>query len=155
MLYAASAYILWGLFPLYFKALQGVPPLEILFHRIVWALVFLLVVLTSRQQWAWVGKLWRQPKVLAGFAASALLLSANWFIYIWSVNSGHVVDASLGYFITPRQEAVLLDGGWSQCQWAPNVIPSQFSRSEKLTEFNTTIIARQFPAATLAITVAP
>ncbi|MDR3482126.1 MAG: EamA family transporter RarD [Burkholderiaceae bacterium] len=107
MLYAASAYILWGLFPLYFKALQGVPPLEILFHRIVWALVFLLVVLTSRQQWAWVGKLWRQPKVLAGFAASALLLSANWFIYIWSVNSGHVVDASLGYFITPLVNVLL------------------------------------------------
>jgi len=107
MLYAASAYILWGLFPLYFKALQGVPPIEILLHRIVWALVFLLVVLTSRQQWAWVGQLWRQPKVLAGFAASALLLSVNWFIYIWSVNSGHVVDASLGYFITPLVNVLL------------------------------------------------
>lgn len=107
MLYAASAYILWGLFPLYFKALQGVPPIEILLHRIVWALVFLLVVLTSRQQWAWVGQLWRQPKVLAGFAASALLLSVNWFIYIWSINSGHVVDASLGYFMTPLVNVLL------------------------------------------------
>jgi chloramphenicol-sensitive protein RarD len=107
MLYAASAYIIWGLFPIYFKALQGVPPMEILLHRIVWALVFLLIVLTSRQQWAWVPKVLRQPKVLAGFAASAILLSVNWFIYIWSVNNGHVVDSSLGYFMNPLVNVLL------------------------------------------------
>lgn len=107
MLYAASAYILWGLFPLYFKALQGVPPMEILLHRIVWALVFLLIVLTSRQQWSWIAKVARQPKVLAGFAASALLLSVNWFIYIWSVNNGHVIDSSLGYFMNPLVNVLL------------------------------------------------
>lgn len=107
MLYAALAYIIWGLFPIYFKALQGVPPMEILLHRIVWALVFLLIVLTSRQQWAWVPKVLRQPKVLAGFAASAVLLSVNWFIYIWSVNNGHVVDSSLGYFMNPLVNVLL------------------------------------------------
>ena len=107
MLYAASAYIIWGLFPIYFKALQTISPMEILLHRIVWALGFLLIVLTSRQQWAWTTKVIRQPKVLAGFAASALLLSVNWFIYIWSVNNGHVVDASLGYFINPLVNVLL------------------------------------------------
>jgi chloramphenicol-sensitive protein RarD len=99
--YAATAYILWGIFPIYFKALQNVSPLEILWHRIVWAFAFLLIVLTARRQWSWMGKVARQPKVLAGFAASAVLLSVNWYLYIWSVNSGHVVDASLGYFMNP------------------------------------------------------
>jgi chloramphenicol-sensitive protein RarD len=107
MLYAAAAYILWGLFPIYFKALQNVPPIEILSHRMVWALAFLLIVLTWRRQWAWAPKVLRQPKVLAGFAASAVLLSVNWFIYIWSVNNGHVVDSSLGYFMNPLVNVLL------------------------------------------------
>ena len=73
--YAATAYILWGVFPIYFKALQDVSPLEILWHRILWACVFLLITLAARRQWSWVGKVVRQPKVLAGFTASAVLLS--------------------------------------------------------------------------------
>jgi chloramphenicol-sensitive protein RarD len=107
MLYAATAYIMWGLFPIYFKALQGIAPLEILSHRMVWALAFLLVVLVSRRQWSWIGRVLRRPKVLAGFAASAMLLSINWYIYIWAVNNGHVVDASLGYFMTPLVNVLL------------------------------------------------
>jgi chloramphenicol-sensitive protein RarD len=98
---AGSAYIVWGLFPLYFKALQSVPSLEILIHRMLWSLLFLAGVLAWRQQWSWLSAVRRQPKVIAGFTLSALLLSSNWFIYIWAVNDGHVVDASLGYFITP------------------------------------------------------
>lgn len=107
MLYAASAYILWGLFPLYFHALQQVAPLEILLHRIAWALAFLAVVLTVRRQWGWAPKVMRQPKVLLGFAASSVLLSVNWFIYIWSVNNGHVIDSSLGYFMNPLVNVLL------------------------------------------------
>ena len=105
--YAATAYILWGLFPIYFKALQNVSPVEILWHRIVWAFVFLVIVLTVLRRWSWIAKVARQPRVLAGFTASAVLLSVNWFIYIWSVNSGHVVDASLGYFINPLVNVLL------------------------------------------------
>lgn len=101
ILYAATAYILWGVFPIYFKALQNVSPLEILCHRITWAFVLLLITLAVRRQWSWAAKVVHQPKVLAGFTASALLLSCNWYIYVWSVNSGHVVDASLGYFMNP------------------------------------------------------
>ena len=107
ILYAATAYALWGLFPIYFKALQAVPSLEIMLHRIVWSLVFVMLVLTWRRQWKWIGETVRRPKVLAGFAASAVLLSTNWFIYIWAVNTGRVVDASLGYFINPLVNVLL------------------------------------------------
>jgi chloramphenicol-sensitive protein RarD len=107
MLYAALAYILWGLFPVYFKALQAIPANEILLHRMLWSLAFLLGVLAWRRQWAWLGTVLRQPRVLLGFAASALLLSSNWLIYIWAVNSGHVLDASLGYFINPLVNVVV------------------------------------------------
>jgi chloramphenicol-sensitive protein RarD len=107
MLYAATAYTLWGLFPIYFKALQNVSPAQILWHRIVWAFVFLLVVLAMRRQWQWIAKVARQPKVLAGFTASAVLLSLNWYMYIWSVNNDHVVDASLGYFMNPLVSVLL------------------------------------------------
>ena len=107
ILYAATAYALWGVFPLYFKSLQEIPPMEILLHRMVWSLVFVAVVLALRRQWAWLGDVVRRPKVLAGFAASALLLSCNWFIYIWAVNNGHVVESSLGYFINPLFNVLL------------------------------------------------
>jgi len=107
VLYAAAAYALWGVFPLYFKSLQTIPPMEILLHRMVWSLVFVVIVLAWRKQWAWLGDVMRKPKVLAGFAASAVLLSSNWFIYIWAVNNGHVVESSLGYFINPLFNVLL------------------------------------------------
>lgn len=107
MLYASLAYATWGLFPLYFKALREIPAHEILVHRMLWSLAFLAVVLTWRRQWTWLGKVLRQPRVLAGFTASALLLSSNWFIYIWAVNNGNVLDASLGYFINPLVNVLL------------------------------------------------
>lgn len=107
ILYAASAFILWGIFPLYFHAIREVPPLEILGHRMLWSLLFLAIVLTVRQQWKWLPQVVRQPRVLGAFVASALLLSSNWFVYIWSVNNGHVLDASLGYFINPLINVML------------------------------------------------
>lgn len=107
ILYATLAFFCWGLFPLYFHALDEVPPQEILAHRMLWSLLFLVIVLTVRQQWKWLPKVLRQPRILASFVASALLLTANWFIYIWSVNNGHVIDASLGYFINPLINVLL------------------------------------------------
>jgi chloramphenicol-sensitive protein RarD len=106
-LYAALAFALWGIFPLYFRQIANVPAGEILVHRIVWSLAFVLIVLTLRRQWSWLGPVMRSPKVLLAFAASAVLLSANWLIYIWAVNSGHVIDASLGYFINPLVNVLL------------------------------------------------
>ena len=98
---ATLAFLLWGLFPLYFHALGEVPPEQILAHRMVWSLLFLAIVLTLRRQWKWLPQVLRQPRIVGTFVASALLLTANWGIYIWAVNNGHVLDASLGYFITP------------------------------------------------------
>ncbi|MES2069339.1 MAG: EamA family transporter RarD [Pseudomonadota bacterium] len=107
ILYATTCYILWGLFPIYFKALHQIAPMEILVHRMLWSLVFLSVVLLMRRQWSWLRDVARQPRLVAGFAASALLLSGNWFIYIWAVNNGHVIDSSLGYFMTPLVNVLL------------------------------------------------
>lgn len=107
ILYAFCAYVIWGMFPIYFKSLQEIPPLEVLMYRMVWALVFLAIVLSVRRQWSWLKPVLRQPRVLAGFTASALLLSSNWYLYIWSVNNDRVIDASLGYFMTPLVNVLL------------------------------------------------
>jgi chloramphenicol-sensitive protein RarD len=101
IIYATLAFLCWGLFPLYFHALQEVPPSQILAHRVLWSLLFLAIVLTVRRQWKWLPAVLRQPRVIASFIASAFLLSANWLMYIWAVNNGHVIEASLGYFINP------------------------------------------------------
>ena len=107
ILYAALAYIAWGLFPLYFKQVADVPSLEVVMHRTLWSLVFVLALLAVRRQWAWMREVLRQPRVLGAFALSALLLAANWLTYVWAVNNGHVVDASLGYFILPLVNVAL------------------------------------------------
>jgi len=107
VVYAALAFVWWGLFPLYFRIVPGINPGEVLAHRIVWCLLLMLALLAWRRQWSWLGPVLRQKKVLAAFIASALLLSGNWLTYIWSVNNGHVIDASLGYFITPLVNVLL------------------------------------------------
>lgn len=108
MLYAIAAYILWGLFPIYFKALEAeIPPVDIVMHRILWSFLFLMIVLTVRKQWGWVKPMLKQPRVIGGFVASALLLTANWTMYIWAVNNNHIVEASLGYFINPMVSVAL------------------------------------------------
>jgi chloramphenicol-sensitive protein RarD len=101
VLYAAVAYTCWGLFPAFFKQLGHVNPLEVVMHRMLWSLVFLMGVLALLRRWAWLRDVMRQPRVLAAFALSALLLSANWSVYVWAVQNAQVVDASLGYFILP------------------------------------------------------
>jgi len=107
VVYASLAFVCWGLFPLYFRLAPGINPGEVLAHRIVWCLLLMLGLLAWRRQWAWLGPVLRQKKVLGAFAASALLLSGNWLTYIWSVNNGHVIDSSLGYFITPLVNVLL------------------------------------------------
>ncbi len=107
ILYAACAFAMWGLFPLYLKSLQEIPSLEILLHRMAWSLAFVLVALAWRHHWGWLRAVLRQPRVLGGFAASALLLATNWFIYIWAVNNDQVVESSLGYFINPLFSVLL------------------------------------------------
>ncbi len=108
MFYAIASYVLWGMFPIYFKALEAeIPPVDIVMHRMLWSFLFLVIVLTVRRQWAWVAPMLRQPRVIGGFMASALLLTANWTTYIWAVNNNHIVEASLGYFINPMVSVAL------------------------------------------------
>ena len=76
-------------------------------HRVFWSLAFLLVLLAALRRWSWLSGVMRSPRVLAAFAASAVLLSINWVTYIWAVGNGHVVDASLGYFMTPLLNVAL------------------------------------------------
>lgn len=107
VVYSLSAYLIWGLFPLYFKQLALVPALEVVMHRTVWSLLFVLAVLLVRKRWAWMRTLASQPRVLGAFALSALLLSGNWLVYVWAVQNNHVQDSSLGYFILPLVNVAL------------------------------------------------
>lgn len=105
--YALLAYLAWGLFPLYFRFLAGVGAVEIVLHRVVWSLVFLLALLAGLRRWQWLAPLARQPRVLGAAALSALLLAGNWTLYVWAVMNGRVLDASLGYFINPLVNVLL------------------------------------------------
>jgi len=105
--YAAAAYLTWGLFPLYFRALAGVPAPEVLAHRIVWSLVFLVALVTALGRWRGVLLQLRSPGTLSTLAVTAVLISSNWLTYIWAVNSGRVLEASLGYFVNPLVTVLL------------------------------------------------
>ncbi len=100
-LYAAGSYVIWGLLPLFWHALHHVAAIEILAHRIVWALVatLLLTIFSGHLPKLWAAM--RNWRILLTFTLSAALLTTNWFIYIWAVNAGYVVETSLGYFINP------------------------------------------------------
>ena len=104
---AGLAYVAWGVLPVYWRGLHTVPAIEILGHRVVWSLVVVLVLLAVRRDWTWLGLVRRQPIILRTFVITALLLFANWYIYIWANNNGHIVEASLGYFITPLVSVLL------------------------------------------------
>ncbi|MCB9788929.1 MAG: EamA family transporter RarD [Deltaproteobacteria bacterium] len=110
LLYGLGAYLMWGFFPAYWKLLQGVDSFEILAHRMVWSLGFVLAMLAARSNWRWIRQVRRQPRVIAVYAAAACFLGVNWALYIWAVNAGHVVETSLGYFINPLIN--VLFGAW-------------------------------------------
>ena len=104
---AAGAYVLWGFFPIYWKFLQSVSPLEILIHRILWSLVVVLALLALQRQWQWLAEGLARPAILRTFVVTGILLAVNWLVYIWANNNGHIVEASLGYFITPLVNVLL------------------------------------------------
>lgn len=101
VLYGIAAYAMWGLFPLYWPLLKPSGALEILAHRIAWSLVVLVAILMVRRHWSWFRELLRTPKKLGLLALAAAFITVNWGVYIYAVNTGHVVEASLGYFINP------------------------------------------------------
>jgi chloramphenicol-sensitive protein RarD len=107
LLFAFAAYGVWGFFPIYFKALGGLPALEIVAHRIPWSLLFMAAYVGVRGRWPDVARALRSPPTLGVLAISTTLIAFNWGIYVWAVNAGRIVEASLGYFINPLVNVLL------------------------------------------------
>jgi chloramphenicol-sensitive protein RarD len=107
LLLGLGAYLLWGFLPLYFKLIGQVPATEIVAHRVVWSLVFLVVLALLWKRWGTVLAALRSPKVLGVLAITAALIAANWLIWVWAVVNGHVLEGSLGYYLNPLVNVLL------------------------------------------------
>lgn len=101
------AFVIWGLFPLYWHLLKEVPSFLIIAHRIVWSAVLLVGGLGIMRGWGWLTEVWATPRRFWLLGLSSLLIALNWSLYIWAVNAGHVVETSLGYFINPLLSVLL------------------------------------------------
>lgn len=99
--YAVCAYVCWGLFPIYWKQLDRVPALQLIGHRILWSFVMLAAIIGATRQWQSFRRASFNIPVLRIYAVAAALVTVNWFTFVWAVNSGYVVETSLGYFINP------------------------------------------------------
>lgn len=121
-----SAYVIWGLFPMYFKAIQAVPSLEIIVHRAIWSALFGALLLLVWKHPGWLRELIDHPKRFAVLALSGSLIAANWLIYVWAVNNGRMLEASLGYYINPLVNVLLgmllLGERLRRLQWAAVVL---------------------------------
>jgi len=104
---AVTAFLIWGLSPIYWKALKTVPAFEILMHRMIWSFVFLVPLLVIQGQWKdFVGAL-KSKRILGILTATTLIVGINWFLFIWAINSDHILQTSLGYYINPLINVVL------------------------------------------------
>ena len=121
VLFGLAAFAAWGLMPAYWKQMQAVSPFEILCHRIVWSCIFLTVMISLQKRWGEVIGIVKTPARLKGLILSGFLIGLNWFIYIWAVNSGRVMETSLGYYINPMINVLigylLLGETFSRVQW--------------------------------------
>ncbi|CAH0126849.1 hypothetical protein SRABI96_00108 [Peribacillus sp. Bi96] len=110
-IYAALSYMMWGVVPIYWKFLQGVGATEILAQRVLWSFVFMLVLLMFMKKWQsfvdYVKNILGNPKLFAALLTASLLVTANWGVFIWAVNSGRILDTSLGYYINPLVSVLL------------------------------------------------
>ncbi|HSO19938.1 MAG TPA: EamA family transporter RarD, partial [Desulfosarcina sp.] len=106
-MFAFLAFLVWGLSPVYWKALQQVGAFEIILHRIIWSFVFLMPLVIACRRWDEFKKVVTSPRIMAILLATALLVGGNWLLYIWAVNNGRVLQASLGYYINPLVNIVL------------------------------------------------
>src|SRR5512140_948023 len=126
ILYAIGAYIMWGLFPLYWKQLESMPALQIIGHRIGWSFLLLLVVVLVTGQWRAFRSVAANSKTIRIYLIAAILISINWFTYVWAVTHGFVVETSLGYYINPLFSVLLgvtiFHERLRPIQWAPIVL---------------------------------
>ena len=118
-----GAYVLWGFFPIYWKLLHDVPALQVIGHRIGWSFILLVAVILLTRQWENFRSAALVPKVIGIYAIAGVLLSINWLVYVWGVNSGFIVETSLGYFINPLVSVLLgvifLRERLRAMQWVP------------------------------------
>ncbi len=106
-LQAFGCYFFWGILPLYFKLIDEIGPIEIVAHRIVWSLLFVFVVLAARKEVGLLLRHLRNWRLLLVLGGSSILIAANWLIYVWAVVEGHILAASLGYFLNPLVSVLL------------------------------------------------
>ncbi|GFO54861.1 chloramphenicol resistance permease RarD [Geomonas sp. Red276] len=102
-----AAYLVWGFFPIFFKLVSQVPPLEVVAHRVVWSLVFLTVLVTVNGRWGDIRSAFATRKTLATLCATTVLIATNWLVFIYAIGKGEVLQSSLGYFMTPLVNIVL------------------------------------------------
>lgn len=107
VIYGLVAYLVWGGFPLYFRFLQRSNSFEIIADRIIFSLVFCLILVAFLRRWGRLRDVIRRPRLLGGIALGGALVTTNWTIYVWGVNSGRTIDAALGYFINPLISTLL------------------------------------------------
>lgn len=115
-----SAYFMWGLFPLYFKAMASVPAIEIIVQRVLWSALFGSLLLTLWKHPGWWQELRQHPSRFGTLAVSGVLIAVNWTVYVWAINNGHMLEASLGYFINPLLNVLLgmlIGERLSRLQW--------------------------------------
>ncbi len=122
LLYGLAAYGLWGIMPIYFKWLQAVPSIDIVAHRIVWSLLVLVFLVTVAKAWDQIGQAIRSRKALAMLFVTAVLIGTNWLLYVYAINSGHILAGSLGYYLNPLANILLgrfiLKERLTKVQWA-------------------------------------
>ncbi len=107
VLFAGGAFLAWGGSPVYWKALQSVPALEIVTHRVVWSFIFLAVLVLVQGRWSEFRSALGRPRTVLVLSLTTLLVSGNWLLYIWAVNAGYLLQASLGYYINPLVNVLL------------------------------------------------
>ncbi|WP_018693836.1 EamA family transporter RarD [Algicola sagamiensis] len=104
---ALFAFVFWGVAPVYFKLLDAVPATEILLHRIIWSFVLLFLLLIFTKQLYKAKAIFKNPKQMLYLGSTAMIIGGNWWLFIWAVNQGHILEASLGYYINPLLNVLL------------------------------------------------
>ncbi|HEV8408106.1 MAG TPA: EamA family transporter RarD [Sphingomicrobium sp.] len=120
-----TAYGLWGILPIYFNALRGIPPVDIVAHRVVWSLPFLALLITVSRGWRKVRAAATMPRTIGMLFLTAILIGTNWLLYVYAVTGGHILAASFGYYLNPLA----------------NVLLGRFVLRERLTRLQWTAVA--------------
>lgn len=121
--YAVGAFAIWGLFPIYWRLLHHVPPLQLISHRVLWSWLILFGVIIATRQWRALRRGAVTKRALLVYSGTAVLISINWLVYVWAVNNGFIIETSLGYFINPLisvlMGVLLLGERLRPWQWLP------------------------------------